>query len=74
MIGSTLEVGRRYRCTMRVVCGRLHPGAVIRPEPANGTRICPSGSMKTSRTGAGHDAIYQLAALTVDARLALADG
>jgi hypothetical protein len=31
--------------------------------------------MKTgSRTGAGHDAIYQLAARTVDARLALADG
>ena len=33
VIGSTLEVGRRYRCTMRVDCGRLHPGAVIRPEP-----------------------------------------
>ena len=31
VIESTFEVGRRFRCTMRVDCGELHPGAVIRP-------------------------------------------
>jgi hypothetical protein len=29
---STFELGRRFRCTMRVDCGRLDPGAVIRPD------------------------------------------
>jgi hypothetical protein len=53
VIESTFEVGRRFRCTVRVDCGQLSPGAVIRPHPANGTRICPSASMKRSlRTGA----------------------
>ena len=53
IIESTFEVGRRFRCTMRVDCGQLDPGAVIRPEPANGTRTCPSASTKRSlRTGA----------------------
>jgi hypothetical protein len=33
VIESTFEVGRRFRCTMRVDCGRLDPGAVIRPDP-----------------------------------------
>jgi hypothetical protein len=33
VIESTFEVGRRFRCTMRVDCGRLDPGAVIRPHP-----------------------------------------
>jgi hypothetical protein len=28
-----LDVGRRFRCTMRVDCGQLDPDAVIRPEP-----------------------------------------
>jgi hypothetical protein len=37
-----LEVGRRFRCTMRVDCGQLDPGAIIRPVPKNGTRVCPS--------------------------------
>jgi len=30
-IESTFEVGRRFRCTMRIDCGQLDPGAVIRP-------------------------------------------
>jgi hypothetical protein len=30
---STFEVGRRFRCTMRVDRGQLEPGAGIRPEP-----------------------------------------
>jgi hypothetical protein len=33
IIESTFEVGRRFRCTMRVDCGELDPGAVIRPVP-----------------------------------------
>jgi hypothetical protein len=33
VIESTFEVGRRFRCTMRVDCGQFDPGAVIRPEP-----------------------------------------
>jgi hypothetical protein len=33
VIESTFEVGRRFRCTMRVDCGQLDPGAVIRPAP-----------------------------------------
>jgi len=31
IIDSTFEVGCRWRCTMRVDCGQLDPGAVIRP-------------------------------------------
>ena len=53
IIESTFEVGRRFCCTMRVDCGRLDPGAVIRRTPVNGTRACRSASMKRrSRTGA----------------------
>ena len=33
IIESTFEVGRRFRCTMRVDCGQLDAGAVIRPVP-----------------------------------------
>src|SRR6266581_8185663 len=33
VIESTFEVGRRFRYTMRVDCGQLDPGAVIRPGP-----------------------------------------
>ena len=33
IIASTFEVGRRFCCTMRVDCGQLEPGAVIRPVP-----------------------------------------
>ena len=52
IIESTFEVGRRFRCTMRVDCGGLDPGAVIQPVP-DGTRVCLSASMKRSlRTGA----------------------
>src|ERR1700751_2392402 len=31
IIESTFDVGRRFRCTMRVDCGQLDPGAVIQP-------------------------------------------
>ena len=33
IIESTFEVGRRFRCTMRVDCGQLDPATVIRPVP-----------------------------------------
>ena len=29
LIESTLEVGRRFRCTVRIDCSELEPGAVI---------------------------------------------
>lgn len=53
IIESTFEVGRRFRCAMRVDCGELDPAAVIRRNPANGIRACPRASTKRSlRTGA----------------------
>jgi hypothetical protein len=64
--------------TMRIDCGQLDPGAVIRPEPGE-WRACPSASTRRSwRTEladwrAGRNAVYQLAALTIGARLAVAD-
>ena len=33
IVESTFGVGRRFSCTMRVDCGQLDPGAVIRPVP-----------------------------------------
>jgi hypothetical protein len=33
IIESTFEVGRRFRCTMRLDCGQFDPGAVMRPVP-----------------------------------------
>jgi hypothetical protein len=44
-------------------CGQLDPGAVIRADP---------GEWRP-RMRAGRDAIYQLAAMTIGARLAVAD-
>jgi hypothetical protein len=38
VIESTFEVGSRFRCTMRVDCGQLDPGAVIRPIPGGACR------------------------------------
>jgi len=75
VIESTFEVGRRYRCTMRVDCGRLDPGMVIHPAPGEWRPRMPEhldeGELADWR--AGRDAIYQLA-LTVGARLAVAGG
>ena len=33
IIVSTFEVGRRFRCTMRINCSELDPAVVIRPAP-----------------------------------------
>jgi hypothetical protein len=75
VIESTFEVGRRFRCTMRVDCGQLDPGAVIRPEPGEWQPHMPERlDEQVADWRAGRNAVYQLAALTVGARLAVADG
>jgi hypothetical protein len=51
VIEPTFEVGRRFRCTMRIDCGQLDPGAVIRPVP--GESINALGSRSQSRGGLG---------------------
>jgi hypothetical protein len=75
VIESTFEVGRRFRCTMRVDCSRLDPGAVIRPEPGEWHPRVPAqlNEEELADWRAGRSAVYQLAALTVGARLAVAD-
>jgi hypothetical protein len=76
IIESTFEVGRRFRCTMRVDFGQLDPGAVIRAEPGEWQPGMPDrlDQEELADCRAGRDAVYQLAALTVGARLAVADG
>ena len=75
VIESTFEVGRRFRCTMRVYCGELNPGAVIRPDPGDWHPRMPErlDEEELADWRAGRDTVYQLAALTVGARLAVAD-
>ena len=75
IIESTFDVGRRFRCTMRVDCCELDPAAVIRPirgewHPRMPERL-DEGELADWR--AGRNAVYHLAALTVSARLAVAD-
>ena len=53
IIESTFEVGRRFRCTMRIDCGQLDPGAVIRPVPGEWHPRMPERLDERSfRTGA----------------------
>jgi hypothetical protein len=75
IIESTFEVGRRFRCTMRIDGGQLDPGAVIRPEPGEWEPRMPKqlDEEELADWRAGRNAVYQLAALTVGARLAVAD-
>ena len=75
IIESTFEVGRRWRCTMRVDCGRLDPGAVIRPVRGKWHPQMPEhlDEEELADWRAGRNAVYQLAALTIGARLAVAD-
>lgn len=76
VIKSTFEVGRSFRCTMRVHCGGLDPGTVIRPDLGEWHPCMPErlDEQELADWRAGRDAIYQLSALTVGARLAVADG
>ena len=75
IIESTFEVGQRFRCTMRVDCGQLDPGAVIRPEPGKWQPHTPErlDEDELADWRAGRNAVYQLAALTMGTRLAVAD-
>ena len=75
IIESTFEGGRRFRCTMRIDCGQLDLGAVIRPEPGEWHPRMPErlDEEELADWRAGRNAVYQLAALTVGARLAIAD-
>jgi hypothetical protein len=50
IIESTFEVGRRFSCTMRVDCGQLDPGGVIRPVPGEWP---PAYARAPRRRGAG---------------------
>ena len=76
IIETTFGVGRRFRCTMRVNCGELNPGAVIRPVPGEWQPHMPErlDEEELADWRAGRDALYQLAAVTIGARLAVADG
>ena len=49
VIESTFEVGRRFRCTMRVDCGQLDPGG----DPAGSRRMAAAYAQAARRTGAG---------------------
>jgi hypothetical protein len=75
IIESTFEVGQRFRCTMRIDCGQLDPQSVIRPVMGEWHPHIPEhldeGELADWR--AGRDAVYQLAALTIGERLAVAD-
>jgi hypothetical protein len=76
IIESTFDVGHRFRCTMRIDCGELDPAAVIRPivgewQPRMPERL---DDEELADWRAGRNALYQLAALTIGARLVVADG
>ena len=75
IIASTFEVGRRFRCTIRVDCGQLDPGGVIRPVAGEWHSPMPErlDEEELADWRAGRNAVYQLAALTIGARLAVAD-
>ena len=54
VIESTFDVGRRFRCTMRVDCGQLDPGAVIQPicgewQPRMPERLDERGTCRLAR-------------------------
>ena len=59
---------------MRVDCGELDPGAVIRLVPGEWHSMPEQlDQEELADWRAGRDAVYQLAALTIRARLAVAD-
>ena len=75
IIELTFEVGRRFRCTMRIDCSQFAPGAVIRSAPGEWHPRMPErlDDAELADWRAGRNAVYQLAALTIGARLAVAD-
>jgi hypothetical protein len=75
IIESIFGVGRRFSCTMRIDCGELDPGAVIRPVPGQWRPRMPErlAEEELADWRAGRNAVYQLVALTIGARLVVAD-
>ena len=73
IIESTFEVGRRFRCTMRIDCGELDPAAVIPPVRGEWQPRMPEhlDDEELADWRAGRNAVYQLAALTIGARIAV---
>jgi hypothetical protein len=67
LLGRSTMMGicRRFRCTMRVDCGQLDAGAVIRPEPGEWHPRMPErvDEEELADWRAGRNAVYQLAAL-----------
>ena len=61
---------------MRVDCGQIDPGAVIRPVLGKCQPHVPARLDEEELADwlAGRNAVYQLAALTIGARPAVADG
>jgi hypothetical protein len=59
---------------MRVDCGQLDPGAVIRPAPGEWQPRMPKqlDEEELADWRAGRNAVYQLAALAIGARLTVA--
>ena len=74
IIVTTFEVGRRFRCTMRVNCGELDPAVVIRPVPGEWHPHMPErlDEEELADWRAGRNAVYQLAAHMIGERLAVA--
>jgi hypothetical protein len=74
-IESTFDVGLRFRCTTRVDCGQLDPGTVIQSALGEWQPHVPDrlDEEELADWKAGRNAVYQLAALTIGARLAVAD-
>jgi hypothetical protein len=60
IIESTFEVGRRFRCTMRIDCGQLDAGAVIRPDPGEWHPRMPArlDEEELADWQAGRNAVY----------------
>ena len=75
IIESMFDVGRRFRCTMRVDCGQLDADTIIRPVPDEWHPHIPDrlDQEELADWRANRNAIYQLPALTIGARIGVAD-
>jgi hypothetical protein len=60
IIESTFDVGARFRCKMRVDCGRIDPAAVILPVPAEWHSHMPErlDEQELADWRDGRDAVY----------------
>jgi hypothetical protein len=60
IIESTFDVGRHFRCTMRVDCGQLDPDTIIRPVPGEWYPHVPDrlNQGELAEWRAGRNAVY----------------